>query len=164
MTLKQWRKVHDFFDGSDFTINDIEPSALKYDEVQAGNIKHTIELKNQAGQTIIPIPILGAVIGNSVGTVLYQIGKDNLNKKENAFFEHYISEQSVLDESLENKYGNYIRMHNEAMTDYCSLLEKAFSPVPEIAFSGSIRLAKNLNIPVSEILSDIGEIDRYFMG
>ena len=318
LTLKQWRKVHEFFENGDITINDLEPSSLKYDEVQMGNIKHTIELKNQdahkennilkegdleegrasieeagqaaltgaiieggttfvmeiikrvksgkkikdfseddwkdilkksgistvkggvrgasiymitnlttafvdvgkvysvtttpaavasalvtagfgvaeqvhlyregklseldlienseilcldagvsavsslIGQAIIPIPVLGAVIGNSVGTVMYQIGKDNFNKKENEFFERYISEQAKLDEALRVEYDDLIRSLNDALLKYYALLEEAFSPIPEIAFSGSIKLAKSLNVPMSEILCDIEDIDSYF--
>lgn len=280
LTLKQWRRVHDFFDNSGLTIGDIEPSALKYDEVQAGNIKHTIELKNQdahkeniilkesdleegrasledagqaalasavieggttfvieiakrlktgqkikdfteddwnnilkksgistvkggvrgasiymitnlstffldfeevravtvtpaavasalvtagfgvadqihlyregklseldvienseilcldaaisalsslIGQAIIPIPVLGAVIGNSVGTVIYQIGKDGFNERENKFFEQYLYEQSKLDESLKKQYGELIQSLDDSLIKYYELLEK----------------------------------------
>ncbi len=318
LTLKQWRKVHEFFENGSITINDLEPSTLKYDEVQAENIKHTIKLKNQSvhkeniilkegdldegrasleeagqaaiasavieggttfvmeiakriksgqkikefteddwkdilkksgistikggvrgssiymitnlttaivdigetysvtttpaavasalvtagfgvaeqihlyregklseldvienseilcldasvsavsslvGQAIIPIPVLGAVIGNSIGTVLYQIGKDSFNKKENEFFERYISEQTKLDAELRVQYDGLISSLNSALLKYYSLLEEAFSSVSEVAFSGSIQLAKSLNIPTSEILQSIDDIDSYF--
>ena len=116
------------------------------------------------GQAVIPIPVLGAVIGNSVGAVIYQIGKDNFNKKENEFFERYISEQAKLDETLKEQYEGLIHSLNDALLKYFSLLEEAFSPVPEIAFSGSIKLAKSLNVPTSEILHDVKDIDLYFEG
>ena len=320
LTLKQWRRVHEFFESGDITINDLEPSTLKYDEVQAGNIKHTIELKNQnahkentilkesdleegrasleetgqaaltgavieggttfvmeiikrvksgqkikefteddwkdilkksgistvkggvrgasiymitnfttafvdvgkvysvtttpaavasalvtagfgvaeqihlyregklseldvienseilcldagvsavsslIGQAIIPIPVLGAVIGNSVGTVIYQIGKDSFNKKENEFFERYICEQAKLDETIREQYDELIRSLNDALLKYYSLLEEAFSPVPDVAFSGSIKLAKSLNVPMSEILHSVDDVDLFFEG
>lgn len=115
------------------------------------------------GQTIIPIPVLGAVIGNSIGTVLYQIGKDSFNKRENEFFDNYISQQNELDETLKNKYGKYLSDLSDALKEYYSLLEKAFSPSIETAFSGSIKLAESLNVPTSEILDDINKTDRYFM-
>ena len=120
-------------------------------------------LSSLIGQAIIPIPVLGAVIGNSVGTVIYQIGKDGLNEKENKFFEQYVSEQSNLDESLEKQYGELIHSLNDSLIEYYRLLEEAFSPMPEIAFSGSIQLAKSLDVPMSEILSDLKNIDRYFL-
>ena len=319
LTLKQWRRVHEFFEKGDISINDIEPSSLKYDEVQIGNIKLSIKLKKQeihkenailkegdlnegrasledaaktglasaaieggtsfvlevakrmragkklkdfteddwkdvlkrsgintvkggvrgtsiymitnlttffvdiddvysvtttpaavasalvtagfsvaeqihlyregnlseleviensellcldagasalsslVGQAIIPIPILGAVIGNSIGTVLYQIGKDNFSKKENEFFSRYIFEQSKLDKTLDERYGKQIQSLSEVLAKYFSILEEAFSPIPEIAFAGSIKLAKTLNIPMSEMLSSVKDVDTYFM-
>ena len=35
-----------------------------------------------AGQVIIPVPVVGAVIGNAVGTMMYQLAKDNLSVRE----------------------------------------------------------------------------------
>lgn len=319
LTIGQWRKVHEFFENSTITIDDIEPASLKYDEVQVGNIKHTIELKNQKihkennilkeqdliegrasleeagqaallgaafeggttlvieiakylkegkkikditeeewkeilkksgistvkggvrggsiymltnlttffmdfdkvsavtttpaavasalvtagfgvaeqvhmfrkgeltklelienseilcldasvsaiasliGQTVIPIPVLGAIIGNTVGTVIYQIGKDSFDEKENELFKNYIAEQTKLDEVLEKQYGEIIRSLNEGMANYYELLEEAFSPAPEIALIGSVKLAESLNVPTEEILRNTEEIDSYFL-
>ena len=115
------------------------------------------------GQAIIPIPVLGAVIGNTIGTVIYQAGKDSFNKRENEFLEQYISEQAKLDETLETQYGEYIRILNTALKEYYAILEEAFSPSPEIAFNGSVKLAEYFNVPVSEILKDISDIDSYFL-
>lgn len=39
-------------------------------------------LSSFAGQVIIPVPVLGAVIGNSVGVMMYQIAKDHLSSRE----------------------------------------------------------------------------------
>lgn len=319
VTLNQWRRVQDFFKNNDISVNDIEPSTLKYDEVQAGRIEQTINAKNQQmhkeniilkdqdldegrasledagnaalasaaieggttfaieiikrikggqklnefteddwkdilkksgvstvkggvrggsiymitnlttfyvdidnvysvtttpaavasalvtagfgvadqihlyregklsqldviensellcldasvsaissllGQTIIPIPVLGAVIGNTIGSVIYQIGKDSFRKKENEFFENYISEQYKLDQKLDKQYTELIYTLKDSLTKYYLLVEESFSPTPDIAFAGSIKLAKELNIPSSEILLNIKDIDSYFM-
>lgn len=39
-------------------------------------------LSSFIGQALIPIPVLGAVIGNTAGTIMSQIAKDNLSKYE----------------------------------------------------------------------------------
>ena len=39
-------------------------------------------LSSFVGQAAIPIPVLGAIIGNAVGMFLYQIAKDTLARKE----------------------------------------------------------------------------------
>lgn len=38
---------------------------------------------------LIPVPVLGAVVGNTVGTMMYQIAKNNLSSKEQKMFEEY---------------------------------------------------------------------------
>lgn len=49
-------------------------------------------LSSMLGHTIIPIPILEAVIGNTIGTFLYEISKDNLTMKEKLLIEDYLKE------------------------------------------------------------------------
>ena len=36
-SLKQWKEVHDFFESGDIPLDKIEPSKLRYDEVQKGH-------------------------------------------------------------------------------------------------------------------------------
>ena len=45
-------------------------------------------LSSFAGQVLIPIPVIGAVIGNAVGTMIYQIGKNSLSARENKLIEN----------------------------------------------------------------------------
>ena len=49
-------------------------------------------LSSILGHAIIPMPILGAVIGNTIGTFLYEIFKDNLTMKEKLLIEDYLKE------------------------------------------------------------------------
>jgi hypothetical protein len=39
---------------------------------------------------LIPVPVLGAVVGNTVGTMMYQIAKNNLSSREQKIFEEYV--------------------------------------------------------------------------
>ena len=39
-------------------------------------------ISSMMGQIIIPIPVLGAIIGNATGMFMYGIAKNNLSKKE----------------------------------------------------------------------------------
>ena len=47
-------------------------------------------LSSFAGQVLIPVPVVGAVIGNAVGTMMYQIAKDNLSVREQKLLEEYL--------------------------------------------------------------------------
>lgn len=120
-------------------------------------------LSSFIGQAMIPVPVLGAVIGNTVGTMLYQIAKDNLAKKEQQIISSYLRELDKLDKQLESKYRHYIDDLNRAMSEYYGLLQRAFSPNYEEAFNGSIALAQYIGVPSEEILKNRGEVDQYFL-
>ena len=42
LSLKDWKRVHEFFNSHDVTLDDIEPSQLEYDQVQRGTIAETM--------------------------------------------------------------------------------------------------------------------------
>lgn len=120
-------------------------------------------LSSFVGQALIPIPVLGAVIGNTVGTLLYQIAKDNLSKKEQKILEGYLRYLYELEISLEEKYQKYINELNEGLRIYYGMLEKAFSPNYSEALQGSVALAMSFGISSEDLLKTIGEIDDYFL-
>lgn len=121
-------------------------------------------LSSFIGQALIPVPILGALIGNTVGTLLYQVAKDNLTKREQKLIEGYLRYLKELDISLERKYRNYIDELNESLRVYYGILERAFSPNYAEALDGSVALAMSLGVSSGELLKSISEIDDYFIG
>ena len=115
------------------------------------------------GQVAIPIPILGAMIGNTIGNVMYQVSKNHFDNKEQQLFNQFIKEQEELDKYLSEEYKEHINLLNQNMNAYLDLLDQAFVPNIEIAFNGSIMLSHYLGIAPSEILSNLNDIDSYFM-
>lgn len=115
------------------------------------------------GQTIIPIPILGAVIGNTVGTVMYQIAKDSFGNYEAKLFEDFLERQKQLDSNLEEEYVSFISNMNESLTLFMDILTRAFSENAVVSFDGSIELCRSLGISENQILKTKEEIDDYFM-
>ena len=120
-------------------------------------------LSSFIGQSLIPIPVLGAVLGNTVGTFLYQAAKDNLSKKEQKLIEGYLRYLHDLDVELDKKYRKYIHDLNEEMRRYYKVLDRAFSPNYEEALEGSVALASSFGVPGEELLKSFSEIDDYFM-
>ena len=120
-------------------------------------------LSSFIGQSLIPIPVLGAVLGNTVGTFLYQAAKDNLSKKEQKLIEGYLRYLHDLDVELDKKYRKYIHDLNEEMRRYYKVLDRAFSPNYEEALVGSVALAISFGVPGEELLKSFSEIDDYFM-
>ena len=120
-------------------------------------------LSTFAGQVIIPVPILGPVIGNAVGTMMYQLAKDYFIEKEQTVFKEYIEDINKLQICLDEQYKEYLNQISDYMKVFLKLTEEAFSLDPIIAFSGSIELAKSLGVPTDEILDTKEKVFAYFM-
>ena len=115
------------------------------------------------GQTIIPVPVLGALIGNTVGTMMYKIAKDSFNNKQLKVIEKFNEDQKILDKNLSDEYQNFILSLTIKMQTYFDLLDSAFAPDPVLAFKGSIDLAERLGVPTDELLTTKEKRDSYFL-
>ncbi|MFJ5695952.1 hypothetical protein ACIP9X_19145 [Arthrobacter sp. NPDC093125] len=120
-------------------------------------------LSSFAGQALIPVPVLGAVIGNTVGTIMYRAVASALSKREADLIERYFGEQRLLDEQLTAEYQELIEKLDQGMSDYLGLLERAFSPDVQVALIGSVELARALDVPVDEILDSDEKVHAYFL-
>ena len=109
------------------------------------------------------VPVLGALVGNAVGTTVYELGKDFYDKREAELLARYAQELKALDTGLDGEYAACISGLRENMSAYIRLLEKAFSPNVAMAFSGSVELAARLNVPEDEILHTREEVDDFFL-
>lgn len=120
-------------------------------------------LSSFVGQAIIPVPVLGAVIGNTVGMFIYSVAKDNLKKKERMILEGYLRELEELEKSLDREYRIYVRKLNEELRKFYALLEDAFAVNCSAALEGSVELATYLGVPAEELLKNSAEVDDYFL-
>lgn len=115
------------------------------------------------GQAVIPVPVLGAVIGNTIGTLMYRTVASALSKREAELIEHYLDEQRTLDEQLTAEQQEIIQKLDAGISDYLGLLERAFSPDMQIALLGSVELARELGVPTDDILDSEEKIRAYFL-
>lgn len=120
-------------------------------------------LSSFAGQALIPVPVLGAIIGNTVGILMYRTVASTLSNREAALIQRYLDEQRVLDLQLATQYQELMVALDQAMAAYLGLIERAFSPDVEIALSGSVELARGLGLPADEILESDEKILAYFL-
>ncbi|MGV0109958.1 hypothetical protein [Arthrobacter sp. CP30] len=120
-------------------------------------------LSSFVGQALIPVPVLGAVIGNTVGTIMYRTVASSLSKRETELIERYVDEQRLLDGQLTAEHQELIHKLDEGMSDYLGLLERAFSPDMQIALLGSAELARQLGVPADEILESKERTRAYFL-
>lgn len=120
-------------------------------------------LSSLIGQLVIPVPVLGAVIGNAVGTMMYKLAKDNFNEKEQAIMKQYYDDLLELDNRLDEQYKQFVIELSQAFKEFISILDKAFSPNIENALNGSIKLAKICGVDEDEILDTKEKAMAYFL-
>lgn len=120
-------------------------------------------LSSFVGQALIPVPVLGAVIGNTVGMIMYKAISSSLSKREAALIMGYLSEQQALDEQLAAEYQELIEQLDASMSDYLEVLERAFSPDVEVALLGSVELALEVGVASEEVLNSDEKVLAYFL-
>lgn len=115
------------------------------------------------GQALIPIPVLGAVVGNVAGMFMYQIAKDHLSEKEQILIQNYQMSFASQNKMLEERYQQLIVQLNKELAKYTSMLELAFDRDVNIAFDGSVGLAEYVEVAQDRILRSKVDIDNYFL-
>lgn len=120
-------------------------------------------LSSAVGQALIPVPVLGAVIGNTVGIIMYKAVSSSLSEREAALITRYLGEQRALDEQLAAEYQELIEKLDASMSDYLEVLERAFSPDVEVALLGSVELALALGVASEEVLNSEEKVLAYFL-
>lgn len=120
-------------------------------------------LSSFVGQVVIPIPVLGAIIGNAVGTTMYKIAKDSFTVREQELIESYLESVKTLEDGLEEQYVHCIDVLNADFLCYLEIIEQLYSCDIMIALDGSVKLAKDMGIPIDEILDTKEKIQLYFL-
>lgn len=115
------------------------------------------------GQTLIPVPVLGAIIGNVAGMFMYQISKDHLSAKEQTLIPNYRESFANLNKMLEERYQALIAQLKRELAKFTSVLELAFDVDVNIAFDGSIALADYVGVAQDKVLRNKKSIDDYFL-
>lgn len=115
------------------------------------------------GQVAIPIPVLGAVIGNAVGAFMYGIVKDNCNKEEQHIIDEYNSSMAELNQYLDERYQKVIALLNAEFKKFKSIVELSFDEDVNKSFYASISLAEYVGVDEERILKNKKDIDAFFL-
>lgn len=117
------------------------------------------------GQAIIPVPVLGAVIGSITVSMLSTVAKDFLKKKELELIEHYRLEFEkkiqLLDEKYKAIYNDIIERYTELKG--ITVIAFDFKLNNELRLQASVDLAKEHGVDNTKILKSCHEIDCYFI-
>ncbi len=114
------------------------------------------------GSVIIPVPILGAVIGNMTGMFLYEIAKTAMSEEEQKTIQQYRQNKLELDEALVWQYRAVMSQVEADIKEFDSLVEWAFSEMAHDAFAGSVKLAEHCGVRRDAILRSRQDVEKYF--
>lgn len=117
------------------------------------------------GQKMIPIPVLGSVVGSIASSLIWEVGKGILNEREQRIIQDYREKLNSYIKTLDEKY---LVIYNEIIEKYKKLGElQAYSfdlsINTKLRFEYSIAMAESLEIEDKKILHDLFEIDSYFL-
>lgn len=117
------------------------------------------------GQAMIPIPVLGSIVGSIASSIIWEIGKGILNDSEQKIIQDY---KENLNSYIKTLDENYLVIYNEIIEKYKKLgeiQEYSFdlSINTKLRFEYSIEMAEKLEIEDKKILHDLNEIDSYFL-
>lgn len=115
------------------------------------------------GQCVIPVPILGAVIGGAVGSVMMHAAKSGLSSYENRLIAEHVAAQAAQTAELDAEQRALAESVEAAISSYLDLLEQAFLPDPSAAFEGSIALAASVGVCEVEVLSSDADVRAFFL-
>ena len=122
-----------------------------------------VGLSAAAGQTLIPIPILGAFVGAIAGKIVALGIKDGLAESESALIDMLKSYETwaigKLDDALRATMEN-LESHYGRLADLARI---AFDEETntELRLAASTQIAETLDVPDSEILRSRAEIDAF---
>lgn len=116
------------------------------------------------GSLVIPVPVLGAVIGSIAASTMSTIGKQYLDNKEQRLINEYNMKLLKETEKLDKEYSIILA---NIMQEYYRLGEITamafdFDLNSNLRFRNSINLAKEYNLKSNEILNTREEIISYF--
>jgi hypothetical protein len=117
-----------------------------------------------AGQIIIQIPVLGAVIGNVAGEFIYELCKKQGAAQSQKIIEGYNSEMAQLNQQLDIQYLQVVLEIQRALQRFDDLEKLAFDENSNVAFNGSIKLGLEVGVDESKLLKNMTQIDNYFLG
>lgn len=117
------------------------------------------------GQAMIPIPVLGSIVGSIASSIIWEIGKGILNDREQKIIQDY---KENLNNYIKILDKHYLAIYNEIIEKYKKLgeiQEYSFdlSINTKLRFEYSIEMAEKLEIEDKKILHDLTEIDSYFL-
>ena len=111
-------------------------------------------LSSILGSLLIPVPILGVVIGNAAGMFMKNIAEAYLSSEEQKLIDQYSKDTEALNEQLDAEDKQIIELVMADLAAYKSLAALAFSPDVNQRLEISINIARQSGVDESRILTE----------
>lgn len=115
------------------------------------------------GQTVIPVPVLGAIIGTATAKASLEISKYVFGKKEAVLIDQMQKEYDALIGSLDAEALKYIQQMDAYYAKLGGYIDAALSKESAVGFYGSIELCHFLNVPETCIIHSLEELDSFIL-
>ena len=120
-------------------------------------------LSSLAGQMLIPVPVLGSIIGSISGELIYGICKEICNKQEMQIIQMHREHLRKAREQYEEDYSEYIKVLNENLSMFKTIEELAFDEDVNMACINSIKLAQSVGVSEEKILKSEEDLERFLL-
>lgn len=99
-------------------------------------------VSSMLGEILIPVPVLGAIIGNTVGTFMINIARSYLSTEEQKLIEAYQKDMAALTNQLDAEYRAFVDKLEAELAEYKSLVNLAFATDVNVRLESIISRAK----------------------
>lgn len=115
------------------------------------------------GQAVIPIPILGAIVGAATAKASLSICQYLFGQKESELLTQMQKDYEELVTNLDEKAREIIQQMEEYYSKLGGYINAALSKESAVRFYGSIELCRFLKVPELCIIHNIHELDDYML-
>ena len=120
-------------------------------------------VSSMLGSALIPIPILGAIIGNAAGMFMYNIALRYLDSTEQRIIHEHLLAIEKFDKEIEQEYSDFISLLDEKRDRFSSIVELCFDESINTRFVASVSLARYVGVEDSQILKTHDEGEAFFL-
>ena len=115
------------------------------------------------GQAIIPIPIVGAIVGSVAAQSALKITQSIVGDKEKELIAHMQSEYNAIIEKLNNEGKRRFNEITEYFDRLGGYIEAALNKDTQIRLYGSVELCRLLGVPEHDIVKTEQDVDVFML-
>ena len=120
-------------------------------------------LSSMLGEILIPVSVLGTIIGNATGMFMYEISKNYLSATEEKLISEYQQECEKYIHQLEVEYQTLVARIDKEVFQFNSLLELAFDGPENQRLEASVAVAISAGAQKEKLLKNRAESDAFFV-